>query len=305
MFQSFSPQNPKEPLSLGNVVTAGFWLYRSHLKSYFLLALRVSLWSLLPIFFFISVVGLIFASHANYSILAWLIVVVVGIALYLYALGQSLVNAGIISRLAFAELINQPETVAFARSQVKTKQWRFVKTALLLFVMFFCLCLFFAILLIIPLLNLLALLPVTAAFFWWIARFLIVDAILAIEENRSAMDTVSRSWDLTQGNAWRIVSILFVASLITIPLQIIVQLISRVMGAVLIKPVVTEATHGSIDAIVRITIVYLLIIIIAFLINSLILPFWQALKGAIYYDLRNRREGLNLQLRERPQDGLS
>jgi hypothetical protein len=32
--------------------------------------------------------------------------------------------------------------------------------------------------------------------------------------------------------------------------------------------------------------------------GALFLPFWQAIKAVIYYDLRSRREGLGLQMRD-------
>ncbi|MEH2455538.1 hypothetical protein [Nostoc sp.] len=57
--------------------------------------------------------------------------------------------------------------------------------------------------------------------------------------------------------------------------------------------------NGSINAIFFIAIVYLLILVTAFLVSAVILPFWQAIKAVIYYDLRSRREGLGLKLRDR------
>ncbi|WP_287239347.1 MULTISPECIES: hypothetical protein [unclassified Okeania] len=32
--------------------------------------------------------------------------------------------------------------------------------------------------------------------------------------------------------------------------------------------------------------------------NVFLLPFWQAIKAVVYYDLRTRREGIDLQLRK-------
>ncbi len=300
MFQNFDPQNPTEPLSLGNVVKAGLRLYRSHLKSYFLLALTASFWSFLPFLFIVSGRLLIYASHATDLPLAWFFLFVIGLTLYFYALGKSLVNASMISRLAFAELINQPETVAFARSQVQPRLWRFVRTSLLLFIILFGLCLLLGIFLIIPLLNLLAFFPVIATFLWFIARFLLIDAILAIEENRSAIDTVSRSWELTRGNAWRIVLIFLVVLLITLPLQILVQLIDRGILLVVIKPIQSDVPYDSTRAVSLVIVLSLIGIVISLLLRSLIIPFWQAIKGVIYYDLRNRQEELGLQLHEHP-----
>ncbi|MBD2775731.1 hypothetical protein [Iningainema tapete] len=299
MSENFRSPNLVELLSLGNVVTAGFRLYSSHRKSYFLLALTASFWSFLPFLFIIPVGILIFINSrvGNDSLWAWLIAMLVGIILYFYALGKSLINASIISRLAFAELLNQPETVAAARRQVKPKLWRFVITSLLIFLILFVSFIVFMILMIIPLLNLLLFIPALATFLWVVARFLLPDVILAVEENSSAIDAVSRSWDLTSRNAWRIVLILVVAFLVTIPLQLLVQIINRVAVYAFITPVIRDAVNGSTSATLLISIVYLFILVLIFLVNAIILPFWQAIKGVIYYDLRARQEGLDLKLR--------
>lgn len=37
---------------------------------------------------------------------------------------------------------------------------------------------------------------------------------------------------------------------------------------------------------------------LALLSNSLIAPFWQTLKAVVYYDIRSRREGIDLQIRD-------
>jgi len=300
MSDSFNPHTPIEPLSLGNVVSAGMRLYRSNLKSYFLLALTVSLWSLLPILFFVTGILLFLNFQSgNNSPLAWLIVVVIGLSLNFYALGKSLVNSAIISRLAFAELINQPETVNAARIQVAPRMWTFVLTTLLLFVIFFGIFILVGIVLIIPLLNILVFLPVMAAFLWLVARFFLADTLLAIEDNLGAVSAVSRSWDLTKGNAWRIVLILFVGFLVTLPIQVIVQLISRGIVQAFIQPAIQDAINGSTNAIFFIATFYVLTLILGLLINAVILPFWQSIKAVVYYDLRSRREGMGLKLRDR------
>jgi hypothetical protein len=46
-------------------------------------------------------------------------------------------------------------------------------------------------------------------------------------------------------------------------------------------------------------IVSLLLLGIIIASNAAILPFFQTVKAVIYYDLRSRREGLGLQLRDR------
>lgn len=298
-----SPQTPIEPLSLGNVVSAGIRLYRSHLKSYFLLALTVSLWSLLPILFFIGS-GIFFVLNSRSPLnspLTWLILVVGGIVLYLYVVGKCSVNSATISRLAFAELINQPETVNTARSQVAPRLWKFVNTTLLLFLIFFGASIVFGIVMVLPLINLLTFLPAIAALLWLFTRFFIADTLLAIEDNLGASSAISRSWDLTKGNAWRIVLILVVSLLVTLPAQLIIQLLTRGTIETFVQPVIQKSVTGSssINEVLFAATVYILTLMLALLVNAVILPFWQAIKGVIYYDLRSRREGLGLKLRDR------
>lgn len=296
-------QTPIEPLSLGNVVSAGIRLYRSHLKSYFLLALTVSLWSLLPILFFVGS-GIFFALNSRSplnSALTWLILVVGGIVLYLYVIGKCSVNSATISRLAFAELINQPETVNIARSQVAPKLWKFVNTSLLLFLIFFGASIVFGIVMILPIINILAFFPAIAGLLWLFTRFFIADTLLAIEDNLGVSSAISRSWDLTKGNAWRIVLILVVSLLVTLPAQLIIQLLTRGTIQTFVQPVIQKSVNGSssINEVLFAATVYILTLMLALLVNAVILPFWQAIKGVIYYDLRSRREGLGLKLRDR------
>jgi hypothetical protein len=326
MSQSFRPQNRIEPLSVGNTVTVGFSLYRSHLKSFFLLAVISSLWLFLPLLFLVPAGVVLFVNTLSGSnlFLAWAIVIIIGLVTYFYALGKSLINSAVISRLAFCELVNHPETVTAARHQIQPKLWSFIIPLLLLLGIFLVLSVgllvvgliitllisFFVgavspsvALPIIFILNLFITLAIIVMILWLAIRWFIWDAILAIEENTGAIATISRSWDITKRNEWRIFLILLVAFVITIPWQILVQLINRVIINAFILPTLPEDRIGDIANITTmsplIIIFYLLTIVIIFLANAIILPFWQAIKAVIYYDLRSRGEGLGLKLRDR------
>src|SRR4028118_2003715 len=91
------------PLSVGNVVSASLRIYRDHFKSYFGLALVASLWVLVPIY-----------GWAKYSAIA-----------------------ALISRLAFGEVRENPETVSDARRQVNPRMWSFLGAGILTFLIFF------------------------------------------------------------------------------------------------------------------------------------------------------------------------
>ncbi|MBG0743889.1 MAG: glycerophosphoryl diester phosphodiesterase membrane domain-containing protein [Cylindrospermopsis raciborskii KL1] len=273
---------PAQVLTVGNAVSASVRLYRSHFKDYFLLSLKAWLWILIPVY---------------------------GWAKF-YAL------SALISRLGFGDLVNQPESVHSGERFVNSRLWQFLTTLILMFFIYVGIIVSFFILG-----FLLALIPTailgglniqnpTNNGTWWVLIFLLVFLLaivgsiwleirfslltlpLAIEENVDATSTIGRSWELTKGHVWRIFLILFVASLITLPMQILLQqIISFVVQGIL---EFTPDNNPLLNSL-------LLLLFFAMFIggSALVLPFWQSLKAVIYYDLRTRREGLGLKLRER------
>ncbi len=276
---NLSSPTPIQPLSLGNTVSAGLRLYRSHLKDYFLLALKAYVWLLVPVY---------------------------GWAKF-YAL------MSLISRLAFGELVNQPESISSGQRHVNSKLWQFLVTMLLMFLISIgvifgisLLFVFFGIIFsrvlagtgfqgnpityfLIVLITIVISLTAIVALFWFLTRFYLVDLPLAIEDNVNSVSTISRSWELTQGHVWRILLITFVAFLITLPIQIIVKILTNILN-VIFAPFLNQVF--SIFPLVF----YVGIIFCSY---AVILPFWQSIKAVIYYDLRSRREGLGLKLRDR------
>ena len=106
-----------------------------------------------------------------------------------------------------------------------------------------------------------------------------------------ATSTIGRSWQLTKGFVGRILLISFVAFLITIPLVALVQVVSSIFQGVLISPTDQNPFFSLIFIILTLG--------LSFSSGAIQLPFWQAIKAVIYYDLRTRKEGLGLNLRDR------
>ncbi|BAY23514.1 hypothetical protein NIES2100_33060 [Calothrix sp. NIES-2100] len=282
MSGDFGSPSPMQPLSVGNVVSAGIRLYRSHLKEYFLLALRAYLWILVPIY---------------------------GWAKF-YAL------TALISRLAFGDLVDQPESIAAGESFVNSRLWQFLMTMLLMLIVamgvVFGVGFVFVLIGVLAavvvggiaqqtspaaafLVGLIALVLGLAAFvgiLWLLTRFYLVDVPLAIEDNVDATSTIGRSWELTQGYVWRILLIGFVAFLITIPIQILLQILSTIIQLIFMP--LMQQGNSAVSVLV-----FLLILGLSFASGAVIVPFWQTIKAVIYYDLRSRREGLGLKLRDR------
>ena len=280
MSGNLNSPNPIQPLSVGSVVSAGIRLYRSHLKKYFLIALKAYAWLLVPIYGWVK----------------------------FYAL------SALISRLAFGELVNQPESVSSGERFVNSRLWEFFVNMILMLAISIGIMLGFvligSLLIGIPtallgglqdanpanigiiiLITLVVMIIIFTGILWIGTRFYLVDVPLAIEDNVNGSSTINRSWELTKGNIGRILAISLISALITIPIQFIIQIITSIIQLIF-TPLLREGNVGF-------SMIFSLLIIGLTLAGlALIAPFWQTVKAVIYYDLRSRREGLGLQLRD-------
>ncbi|WP_017654297.1 glycerophosphoryl diester phosphodiesterase membrane domain-containing protein [Fortiea contorta] len=280
MAGNFGGSSSIQPLSVGNVVSAGLRLYRSHFKDYFLLALKACLWFLVPIYGWAKCFALI----------------------------------ALISRLAFGELVNQPESISSGARFVNSRLWKFLGAMILVgliaigvylavvivFALFIGIFVGFfgarfqqtsvALNLLIGLITIILGVVAIVGIIWFLTRFYLVDLPLAIEENVDAASSISRSWELTQGHVWRIFLIGFVAFLITLPLQIVLQIMTTILQLAL-APLIQDGSP------IFQLLYYVLILPISFSATVILLPFWKTIQAVIYYDLRSRREGLGLTLR--------
>lgn len=274
MSQSFSSPNPMQPLSIGNVVTAGVRLYRSNLKTYLRLALFAYLWILVPI----------------------------------YGWAKFAAISGLISRLAFGELVNQPESVSIARSKIKPRLWLFFIVGLR--VGFFMTLIYVGLLILgiilggivgallglilgssfaagIGILTIVFIIVFLFGLIWFYSRWMIAEVPLAVEDGINATQSVERSWELTKTSTLRIQGVLLIAFAIALPVLLLFNYLPQIF---LIRTEAGSTAYWTI---------YLISRIISLVGGILVMPFWQAIKAVLYYDLRTRREGLGLRLRDR------
>ncbi|MBD2438316.1 hypothetical protein [Nostoc sp. FACHB-110] len=278
MSENFGSPGAMQPLSPGNVVSAAVRLYRSHLKTYFKQATIAHLWALVPV----------------------------------YGWAKCAATAALISRLAFGELVYQPESVAEASRHINARLWSFLRVSfqvgLSLFgvyillaiaggIISFIIGLVFGALLgsggiIVGSGLAIAVMAITmlVGLTWFYARWVVAEVPLAVEENINGAQSVDRSWELTNASVLRIQGVVLVAFLVTFPIVGILNYLPSIY--------IVKLEPGS----TLYWIVYSLSIITSLIGGILVMPFWQALKAVLYFDLRSRREGLGLQLREPPQD---
>ncbi len=320
-----SSYSPTESFSVGNVVSASFQLYRAKAKEYLKIALAAVGWSLLPVLAIIAIAliaALIAGATRNTGTIAGVLVLafVATIVLAVFCYAKSLTNSALISRLAFHEISDQPESLQDARRFVNSRKWSFLFTQLLvgLIVVGLVLVVYFVfgllavalaasggafsggsgnagLAIVLGILMLVLAIAAIVFFFWLGARLTGAEVPLAVEAQSSATQSVGRFWELTKGNVWRVFLVTFITFLITLPLYILAQFISAVPQAVILATLRDNPeTAMAVNAIST-----LISYAVSLLLSLLVLPLWQIVKAVLYYDLRSRREGLGLQLRDR------
>lgn len=297
--------NSIEPLNIGNTINTAFRLYRDRFPTYVFFAVRACLWSLLPL-----VLQLIL-SQLLYQTITPEEGSDIGLRLFLFPVqifsaAKSLFNNAVISRLAFQDIIYQPETAGQAEKKVKPKMWRLwwmqVLIGLLGAAIILPITLSLALVSFIPILGvlliLLAFFCLPFFFLWLSARIYIAELPLVIEDNLGSWQAIKRGWHLTKNSAWRIVGVIFIASLLIIPVYIL-------SGALASIPfwVNFSSFYSSLESVedwqtlaenplffqqmamfpYGLTTIFLLL-------NILLVPFWQSLKSVIYNHLLDQKK---------------
>ena len=261
-----------KPLSVGNVVSAGLRIYRDHFKEYYRIAFGAALWSWIPI----------------------------------YGWAKFMAHMGLISRLAFGEVVEKPETMKAAQKHTNPKLWKFLGAGIavtLRFMGFYLLWAVAAIILIMITAFIRSAIPGTLGtilsliggittvlsllflLIWLISRYLIIDVPIAIEADHNASSAIKRTVDLSTGNIRHIYGIVMVAGLISVPLWSI---------ALILQVIPSALSNTEIGALAPLATIVSLVVSSA--TSAFITPLWQSIKAVIYYNLLVRREGYGLEL---------
>ncbi|NEO55980.1 MAG: hypothetical protein F6K54_24670 [Okeania sp. SIO3B5] len=264
---------PIELLSTGNIVSASIRIYRDNFQSYFGVAIRATLWFLLPFLALIPVSLILSYGQANISNSIFFLLIPVWLLLFAFCTAKSIVNSAIINRLVFGILANQPETVREVRRNLTLKMRSFFWAFVLLFLIVVGIYLSFpvAIVILISIIllpisvmaaianielniqpdiiqnNIVILAIIISGFIGMIfivtcyyltirllTRFFILDMPLAVEENMTATKSLGRSWELTKGYIGRIFVILLTAILVALPISMVLNIISEIFSNILI-----------------------------------------------------------------------
>jgi hypothetical protein len=230
------------------------------------------------------------------------------------AIARAVINMALITRLAYGEFTNASESVQEARKALKHRGrpilLSFVLTFLILFVVNIGLSianapltaafsLLFKLLDLEWLAFLLANLITFGLYTWISARFFLVEVPIVLEDNLTAIQSIQRSWILAQGSVMRILLVMTIAFLVTIPLYSFAS-VPPILGLVAAIPAFDLGVEASQVALFTRFLPGLAIGVLLFLaMNMMVMGFWQSIKAVMYYDLRSRREGFDIRLSHR------
>jgi hypothetical protein len=311
------PKNTADPvgtLTVGNVISASVTLYKSNFKRYFQVSLRATAWAVAMV---LAAVVLTFIGGILYGVTNSVLVAVplglIGIAVALYCLARYSTDRAVIARLAYQELIDRPETIAIATQALIPRIWGFLRLAWLVGLYLFLVAFIGYLLLAIGIgvcagiigalgftsnpvaigLGVIVAIGLIFLFFFTLVRYysywFIAELPLAVESTNSAGFSMRRSKDLSRNMVRRVMMIIGIALLITLPISVIGNAPSTI-GQFMVNPTLSpDATTQSMGNVLMFGGFF-----VGVACELIVAPFWQAIKAVIYYDLRNRREGSDL-----------
>ncbi|MFH7243134.1 MAG: hypothetical protein ACHWZW_09825 [Spirulina sp.] len=314
---SDASSGPLGPLNPGDVVSAALRLYRDRFKTYLQLSALATLWILGGIVGMAVAVGLLAGilgaiGGEGLAIVGGLLGVLVGVLPLLYGIAKYTMISSVIGRLSFSDLINQPETSLDVRRDLNPKLGQFLLLGFLLTLAFMAAYIVAALaaalvgvgsgLVVGGILGaltnntvggvvgtilgvLLGIAIFTLGLIWVVSHLFIPEVVLAVEPNQDAGSSLSRSWELTQKSIGRIQIVFLATFLIQLPVLSVTNYLPSILFAFVPDSVTAVIVSQGIG------------LILSLAGSILILPLWQAVKGVLYYDLRSRREGLDLELR--------
>ena len=237
-----SASNPIGTLSVGNVINAAISVYKSNFRDFFSLALRSVGWLVLAIIGLIPVVMIATTLNNNG------VTVLAGVAWLsglIFCLSKSMTSRGVVSRMAYQQLINQPESLSSASNELANSNWKFLGLALWLGLFMTGVTILGYIALLVGvgigvavsmnIQNILGYLIAgiffiagTVAFIWILMHFysswFVAELPIAVEKCPGGLDAIGRSRQLSTSFSSRILMVILVAFLIVIPLNVVASI---------------------------------------------------------------------------------
>jgi uncharacterized RDD family membrane protein YckC len=289
-------------LTMGNIITIGFQVFRLNFNDHFVRSLLSHLWLWLGIFggiiFFAVAMGFSVAtiggrgySYTPAGVLSIAFGAALALPLVLFPVARMSAVSGLMTRMGFNTLRKRVEPNELYRQTILRRLWTYLGASALFYLMlllvygWFYGIAFYLYVLLTPTwqafesqivdsqmkgtfvlgtitFGLIYALGGVAVGYYLTARLWFFDAVLAIEERHSVFTALTRSWQLTRGKGWSVVVIMLTVSFITLPILLLATTIN------LFVPFVSLIT------------------------GVIMLPLWQGVKAVNFYELATAKTGL-------------
>jgi uncharacterized RDD family membrane protein YckC len=289
-------------LTMGNIITIGFQVFRLNFSDHFVRSLLSHLWlwlamigSAIAFFIALGFSVAIFGGGGYYSTVAGVLGVAFGTALALPLLlftgARMFAVSGLMTRMGFNTLRKWVEPDELFRQSILRRLWAYLAAWILFYLLLLLVygwlfgIAFYLFVLLSPTwqafqaqitdsqlrgtfvlgtiaLGLIYSLGAVMAGYYLAARLWFFDAVLAIEDRHSALTSLLRSWELTRGKGWSVVVIMLTVSFITFPILLLATTIN------IFVPFVSLIT------------------------GVIMLPLWQAVKAVNFYELATAKTGI-------------
>ena len=245
------------PMNTGELLDRTFFLYRKH---FIVFVAIVAIPSLIPLMFRLTVLGVQSSNTLGVTLILTLLSAVI------YLLTISAAQAATIVAVSEVHL-GRPARIGAAFLRAKECLVEIVLIAILMGIGI----VLGAIALIIP--------GILVALAWSLA------IPVAVIEHQGPLDATARSWELTRGNRFRIFVVLFLVTMLSYIVTIVLQ--APVFVAIIaLRPQNASMLPAWINA---------YSVIASFLSTSLVVPISTIAISLIYYDQRVRKEGFDIQ----------
>ncbi len=321
----------RESLTIGDIVSVAFAIARQRWKQHGGIALQATAWLFIPVIGAVLLsIGMPLATVGRSTARAgasgmsgtMVLLVVLWLVSGLYCLGRYLANSALIARLAFNDLVQEEETIQEARRYTQSRTWSYLGASLLMgilfsvalvvisIIMFLVIGLFAVVFtaaglsamsrssnpvaiffVIIGMLGLFLLF--LAGLSWFGSRFFFYEVPMTLERETGAVASVGRTWNLGARSNVRLMVVTTLAYLVTIPVQVIAQVMMFIL--LIIPQIIVDRNTGLSGGLLAMSTVANLVVNFAVIVVTL--GFWQVVKAVVYFDLRNRSEGMGLVLR--------
>jgi uncharacterized RDD family membrane protein YckC len=325
--QSSQYSRLRESLTIGELVSVAFTIARQRWHQHLGIALQGTAWLFIPIITIVLLMAMQSGSRGSGGLMVLLYMAWFVGALYCF--GRYLANSALISRLGFNDLTQKVESFQEAKRYIRSRTWSYVGASVLMGLIFMVSVIVGAVtfsiiigivgaifmpslrlmsptniltnpvlIMVLAIGYLIVILGLLAAFTWLGSRFFFFEVPMSVEPEIGGPASIGRTWRLGARSNWRFMMTTTVGFLVTFPIQVLTQIV--LLMILVIPQAIVGRNPSSLAGVGLLSTLVNLAVNFGFIVVTMV--FWQTVKAVVYFDARNRSEGLGLVLSEKREE---